>query len=100
MVGWIDGWAYIYIYICVCRFSDSDGIFGTSDCPGEAEESGREDHIWDLPGVRFGLKAQRGLHPMFATGNKPKSRELLRRAMMQLCWACFVTNLLYIERRI
>jgi hypothetical protein len=40
------------------------------------------------------------LHPMFAMGNKPKSRELLRRAMMQLCWACFVTNLLYIERRI
>jgi hypothetical protein len=40
------------------------------------------------------------LHPMFATGNKPKSRELLRRAMMQLCWACFVTNLLYIDRRI
>jgi hypothetical protein len=30
------------------------------------------------------------LHPMFATGNKPKSRELLRRAMMQLCRACLV----------
>ena len=31
-----------------------------------------------------------GLHPMFAEGNRPKSQELLRRAIMQLCRACLL----------